>query len=71
LQAFTTVSGGLVLFFLMFYSGGVAKSSQLVIIPPSTIRSTLTDREQSSVPAVLAGMMRTDGWLERDATGVG
>jgi hypothetical protein len=31
----------------------------------------LTDREQSSVPAVLAGMMRTDGWLERDATGVG
>jgi hypothetical protein len=55
----------------MFYSGGVAKSVQLVIIPPSTIRSTLTDREQSSVPAVLAGMMRTDGWLERDATGVG
>jgi hypothetical protein len=31
----------------------------------------LTDREQSSVPAVLVGMMRTDGWLERDATGVG
>ena len=68
---FTAATGCLVLFFLLFYTSGVAKSSQLVIIPPSTIWSTLTDREQSSVPAVLAGMMRTDGWLERDATGVG
>jgi hypothetical protein len=58
-------------FLLLFLSGGVAKLPQLVIIPPSTIWSTLTDREQSSVPAVLVGMMRTDGWLERDATGVG
>ena len=55
----------------MFCAVGLAKFSEMVTIPPSTFRSTKTDREQSSVPAVLAGMMRTDGWLGRDATGVG